>query len=85
VTAGIVCGNLPWGKQVKVERRGDLFDQVVAIVAGPLDRGGCCALLTTHEDQLAASIRRRIKDVRISSRRIGLLGQTPGIVVARKS
>ena len=85
VTASIVCGNLPWGKQVKVERRGDLFDQVAAIVAGPLDWGGCCALLTTHEDQLAASLRRRLTGVRISSRRIGLLGQTPGIVVARKA
>jgi 23S rRNA G2445 N2-methylase RlmL len=82
VTASIVASNLPWGKQVKVARHGELFDRVAAIVADSIGRGGGCALLTTHEDQLAASLRRRGTGARISSRRIGLLGQTPGIVVA---
>jgi tRNA G10 N-methylase Trm11 len=83
VTARVVAANLPWGKQVKVERRGDLFDATVAFAARALAGGGGCALLSTHEDQLAARLRKRAPGAQIATRRIGLLGQTPGIVTAR--
>lgn len=82
VDVPLTVGNLPWGKQIRLDRRGDLFDAVAAIVARGLDRGGACALLTTYEDQLAARIRRHAQDARIDTRRIGLLGQTPGVVTA---
>jgi predicted RNA methylase len=85
VNAQVIVGNLPWGKQVKVERRRELFDAVALIVAPTLEKGGACALLTTHEDQLMASLKRHIKGVRVTARHIGLLGQTPAIVVARKA
>lgn len=82
VDVPLIVGNLPWGKQIRLERRGDLFDRVAAVVASGLARGGACALLTTYEDQLAARIRRQAPKARIDTRRIGLLGQTPGIVTA---
>jgi 23S rRNA G2445 N2-methylase RlmL len=85
VTARMVVANLPWGKQVRVDRRGELFDATAAIVARALTDGGTCALLTTHEDQLAARLRKQAGQVKITSRRIGLLGQAPGIVVARRA
>ena len=82
VDVPLTAGNLPWGKQIRLDRRGDLFDAVAGIVARGLERGGACALLTTYEDQLAARLRRHIPTARIHTRRIGLLGQTPGIVTA---
>lgn len=84
VDVPLTVSNLPWGKQVRVDRRGDLFDLTAAIAARGLERGGACALLTTHEDQLAARLRRHAKTASIATRRIGLLGQTPGIVVAAR-
>lgn len=82
VDVPLTVSNLPWGKQIRVERRSDLFDLTAAIAVRGLERGGACALLTTHEDQLVARLRRHARTARISSRRIGLLGQTPGIVLA---
>jgi predicted RNA methylase len=82
VDVPLTVSNLPWGKQVRVDRRGDLFDLTAAIAVRGLDRGGACALLTTHEGQLAARLHRRAKTARIATRRISLLGQTPGIVTA---
>lgn len=82
VDVPLTVGNLPWGKQIRLERRGDLFDAVAAIVARGLDGGGACALLTTYEDQLAARLRRQAPTARITTRRIGLLGQTPAVVTA---
>jgi predicted RNA methylase len=81
--APVIVSNLPWGKQVKLDRRTELFDVVAAIVARAVSQGGSCALLTTHEDQLVARIRRHGKAIKTTSRRIGLLGQTPAIVTAR--
>jgi hypothetical protein len=81
--ATIVASNLPWGKQVRLPRRGDLFDAIAALTARSVAEGGACALLTTFEDQLVARIRRQAPDARITARRIGLLGQTPAVVVAR--
>jgi predicted RNA methylase len=78
----LLASNLPWGKQVKIERRSELFDNVAAITVRSLHQGGAGVLLTTNEDQLAARISRHDRSTRIETRRIGLLGQTPGIVVA---
>jgi hypothetical protein len=83
VTARVVVSNLPWGKQVKVDRRGELFDAVTAIVAPALNNGGSCAVLMTREEQFVARLKKHVDGVHVSSRRIGLLGQTPGVVVAR--
>ncbi|HEY1642060.1 MAG TPA: hypothetical protein VGG35_15315 [Streptosporangiaceae bacterium] len=82
IRAAIVASNLPWGKQIQLPREGELFDAIATLVAPRLADGGACALLTTSGDRLAARIRRRVPDAQISTRRIGLLGQTPAIVVA---
>ncbi len=80
VSAGILAGNMPWGKQVRVTGRLALYDATALLARRLLDGGGAVALLTTHEDQLAARLRRQRLEV--SCRRIGLLGQTPAIVLA---
>lgn len=82
VTALVIVSNLPWGKQAKVKRRTELFDAAAQMVARTTAHGGSAALLTTHEDQLIARLRRRAKKARVEARRIGLLGQTPAIVTA---
>ena len=82
IGAVIVASNLPWGKQIRLPREGELFDAVAALLAPRLAGGGACALLTTSGDRLAARIRRRAPGAQLSTRRIGLLGQTPAIVVA---
>jgi predicted RNA methylase len=84
LAAGIAASNLPWGKQARLPRRSELFDAVAALTAVMLAEGGASALLTTHEQQLAGRIRRRAPQARITTRRIGLLGQTPAIVVASR-
>ena len=81
VSARIMVGNMPWGKQVKVDGRLALFDATTLLARHLLRDGGTVALLTTHEDALIARLRRQ--RLAVSSRRIGLLGQTPAIVVAR--
>ena len=83
VSAAIVAGNMPWGKQVEVAGRLALFDATALLVSRLLADGGTAVLLTTREDALMARLRRQRLEV--SSRRIGLLGQAPAIVVASAS
>ncbi len=83
VTAKLVVGNLPWGKQVKVDGRLALFGWTAQLVAQAVGDHGRAALLTTHEEQLLPRLRRN--GLRAASRQIGLLGQTPAIVVAGPS
>jgi Putative RNA methylase family UPF0020 len=80
VSAGIVASNMPWGKQVRVDGRLALFDATALLVRHLLRDGGTAALLTTHEEPLVARLGRQ--GLEVTSRRIGLLGQTPAIVVA---
>ena len=80
VSAGIMAGNMPWGKQVKMDGRLALFDATALLARHLLRDGGAVALLTTHEDPLIARLRRQRLEV--TFRRIGLLGQTPAIVLA---
>jgi Putative RNA methylase family UPF0020 len=81
VTAATLVTNLPWGKQVIIPRRGDLYSATAALAATCSARGGRAVLLTTHEDQCAAAIRRTGRTGKVTTRRIGLLGQTPAIVL----
>jgi predicted RNA methylase len=81
VTARLLVTNMPWGKQVKVDGRLALFDAASALAAHVTRPGGVAVLLTTHEDQLVPRLRRH--GLTAEARRIGLLGQTPAIVIAR--
>jgi 23S rRNA G2445 N2-methylase RlmL len=80
VSARLLVGNMPWGKQVKVDGRLALFDATARLAAHTTRSGGTVVLLTTHEDQLAPRLRRH--GLTATTRRIGLLGQTPAIVLA---
>lgn len=79
--APTVVANLPWGKQVPVGRRSELFSAAARLAAPRVADGGTAVFLTTHDEQCAAAIRRAI-DTTVATHRIGLLGQTPAIVVA---
>jgi predicted RNA methylase len=81
VPARIVASNLPWGKQIELPSRTDLFDAVARLTARGIAEGGASVLLTTGEQQLVARIRRQAPQAQITSRRIGLLGQTPAVVL----
>jgi predicted RNA methylase len=83
VAARVVASNLPWGKQVRLASHRELFDAIAALTAQAVADGGASALLTTSPEQLVARIRRRAPTARITTRRIGLLGQTPTVVVAQ--
>lgn len=48
VNAAVIVANLPWGKQVKVDRRGDLFDVTGELAAHAVAGGGCAVLLKPH-------------------------------------
>ncbi|MGH3872907.1 MAG: TRM11 family SAM-dependent methyltransferase [Pseudonocardiaceae bacterium] len=80
VPARVLVGNMPWGKQVKVDGHLALFDATALLVAHTVRHGGTAVLLTTHEEQFLPRLRRQ--RLRASARRIGLLGQTPAIVIA---
>lgn len=83
VSARIVVSNLPWGKQVKVPRRHELFEATSRLAAFVVEEGGSCVFLTTHEGQLLARLNRRVKAAKVSSLSLGLLGQTPAAVCIR--
>jgi hypothetical protein len=80
VRADLVVGNMPWGKQVEIPRRQELFDGTAEVIRPVLAAGGVAVLLTTHEEQFTARLRRALPGAAITTRRIGLLGQTPAIV-----
>ncbi len=80
VSARVLVGNMPWGKQVRIDRHQELLDATSALVAQVLDKGGSAALLTTNEDRFVARLRKQAKRADVTVRRIGLLGQTPAIV-----
>jgi 8-hydroxy-5-deazaflavin:NADPH oxidoreductase len=80
VRADLVVGNMPWGKQVEIPRRQELFDGTAEVIRPVLTTGGVAVLLTTHEEQFTARLRRALPGTSITTRRIGLLGQTPAIV-----
>jgi predicted RNA methylase len=81
VRADLLVGNMPWGKQVEIPRRQELFDGTADVARPVVAAGGVAVLLTTHEQQFTARLRRALPFGRIATRRIGLLGQTPTIVV----
>ncbi len=79
-SATAVVTNLPWGKQVAIKSKQALYDSVGAGAAEFVRRGGASVLLTT-EPKLIEQRLKRDGAVQIEERRIGLLGQTPTILV----
>jgi predicted RNA methylase len=83
VNARVLVGNMPWGKQIKIDRHRELFDATCVLVAKTVEQGGAAVLLTTNEDRFVARLRSRMKAVDVAVCRIGLLGQTPALVTVR--
>lgn len=83
VRAELVAGNMPWGQQVAVPRREELFDATARLAREVVAAGGVAVLLTTHEQQFRGRLRRVLPGARVTVRRIGLLGQTPALVLVQ--
>lgn len=82
-TATAVVSNPPWGKQVRIESKQALYGTVGTGVAEIAQRGGCGVLLTTEPQPLLRGLRRK-SGLIVEESRIGLLGQTPTILVVRR-
>ncbi len=79
-----VVSNLPWGKQVAIKSKQALYDTVGSGVADLGRRGGVGVLLTTEPERIMQRLKRE-KGISVDQRRIGLLGQTPTILVVRSA
>ena len=77
--ADVVVTNLPWGKQISIERKQKLYGAIQDGIADLLQRGGRVVLLTTEPERTYSRLR-RLKTVSVAEHRIGLLGQSPTIV-----
>jgi tRNA (guanine6-N2)-methyltransferase len=83
-SATAVISNLPWGKQVAITSKQALYDCVASGVADLGRRGGTGVLLTTEPKAIMQRLQ-RVGGLSIDERRIGLLGQTPAILIIRSA
>lgn len=83
-TVTAVVSNMPWGKQVPIKSKQALYDTVGSGVADLARRGGTGVLLTTDPDRVMQRLKRE-KGIGVDELRIGLLGQTPTILVVRSA
>jgi len=77
--ADVIATNLPWGKQVSIKSKQNLYDAIYAGTGELLDRGGRAVLLTTEAERVRARFRRLPAAV-IQELKIGLLGQSPAMI-----
>lgn len=83
--AASIVTNMPWGKQVKIPRKTELFDAIGGLVSEVHARGGIAVILTGGPDQLSARIRKTVRGAKVTARQIGMLGQTPIVLVVTKN
>lgn len=79
-----IVSNLPWGKQVAIKSKQALYDSIASGVAQLARRGGVGVLLTAEPQPIVQRLSRD-PNVTVDERRIGLLGQTPTILVIRSA
>lgn len=77
-----VVSNLPWGKQVAIKSKQALYTSVSSGVAELGRRGGTGVLLTAEPQPIVQRLSRE-PGIRLDEQRIGLLGQTPTILIVR--
>jgi len=82
-----VVTNLPWGKQIAIQHRTAFRTSAVNVALTALERQGACIILTTEDREfvnlLTKEAKRRRQKFEVTTYRLGLLGQTPGLVRAR--
>lgn len=82
-----VVTNLPWGKQVAIQHRMAFRTTAVYVALTALERQGACIILTTEDREfvnlLTKEAKRRHQNFEVTTNRLGLLGQTPGLIRAR--
>lgn len=76
----VVVANIPWGKQIDIVSARALYDSLATGCFDLLSRGGTACILTTDPERLKAALK-RTTDAKPIERRLGLLGQTPAVVL----
>ncbi len=87
VACHAVITNLAWGKQVAIPHRTAFQAAVVDVALTALGQQGLCIILTTGDrefvNRITKEAEQRRQRLEVTTSRIGLLGQTPGLVRAR--
>ena len=81
VATSCIVSNLPWGKQVAITRKSELFDAVAKLVVSRRTNGSVAVLLTDSAQQLMARIRKADRGVQIQTKQLSFLGQAPQLLV----
>jgi predicted RNA methylase len=80
VNSQFVVGNMPWGKQIQIKQLSKLIDSLMSVIATTISKGGVAVILTGHPEALVSKAKKLDVNI-LESRQIGLLGQTPTIMV----
>lgn len=76
--------NFPWGKQVEVKNITDLYIGTLKEYARIVKSNGVLCLLLTKPEILIKHAKKYLPDSSIKNIKLGLLGQTPSIVLIQK-
>lgn len=76
----VVIANIPWGKQVDIVSARALYDSLAIGCSALISRGGTACILTNDPERLKSALK-RTTNAKSTERRLGLLGQTPSIVL----
>lgn len=76
----VVIANIPWGKQIDIVSARALYDSLAIGCSALLSRGGTACILTTDAERLKSALK-RTTSAHPEEHRLGLLGQTPCIVL----
>ena len=79
----IAVSNLPWGKQIKINRLVKLFDMSVKEYSRILKKEAQLGFITAKPDLLVKYIKKYFDIQNIAEYKIGYLGQTPTIILAK--
>ena len=78
----IAVSNLPWEKQIKVDKMGELVDNSLKEYSRILKRESKIGIITTKPDLVIKYLKKYFDSKNIEKYRIGYLGQVPTIVLA---
>jgi 23S rRNA G2445 N2-methylase RlmL len=80
----VAVSNLPWNKQIKVNSITGLYEGSIKEFARVLKLNGSLCLLVSKPELAVKYVKKYFPNNSIKAYKIGLLGQTPTIVIAKK-
>lgn len=75
--------NLPWGKQIEIKSITKLYEDSIREYARILKPNGVLCTLISQPDLFIKYVKKYFPEKKINQFKIGLLGQTPTIILAR--